>query len=290
MAEDRDTINERPKRIGILLADLGRLNTKALKYLVLHMNSQQRVFQYEFLDCDHKDDFIKKLRRRKKANREAIKQEIPDFIDRHIDYVRQNVAGSSTQESPPNYFVLITLAKFNDHYYTTRRNDLSILALGNWKKWMAPPSILEFFLTLIVRESIAAISPSLHGSIHLGTKSCAMDFTWHLADARLKVLHGFICDLCRERLGNDGFPTLAQEMLPLLKRDWLGRSTDPNSAAAVTSKLGFNLFTTRGFEPSFLETVLKAFQKEGVTEFIKVIVGIIFFILLSILGYKAVKQ
>jgi hypothetical protein len=43
----------------------------------------------------------------------------------------------------------------------------------------APPErfvILEFIITLIMRESIAFVSPSLRGSEHLGTKGCLSDF------------------------------------------------------------------------------------------------------------------
>jgi len=281
---------ETPKRIGILLGDLGKLNLRALKYLVLNMNSLQSAFQYEFLDCDPDDELILTLCGRQKVNRKAVKRGIPAFIKRQNKYFQNVVAESETQEPSPSYFILLSLAKFADGYYTTRVGDLSILALGNWKKSMAPPSILEFFLTLIVRESIAAVSPSLAGSIHLGTKSCAMDFTPYLQDVRLKVLHGFICDFCRKRLLNDNLPRLADEILPLLKRDWLGRSIDPHSPAALTSKLGFNLFTTKGLEPGFWESVFQVFQKDGVKELIRVMGAIILLILVSILGLEAVKH
>jgi hypothetical protein len=254
------------------------------------MNCLQQAFQYEFLDCDSEDEWFRLLCSRHKIERKVVKSKVPDFLKRLDLHLRNEVAASETQEMPPTYFILLSMAKFKDDYYTTREGNLSILALGNWETTMAPPSILEFFLTLIVRESIAAVSPSLRGSMHLGTKSCVMDFTPYLEDVRLKVLNGFICDFCRERLNNDNLPGLADETIPLLKREWLGRSAHPNSPAALTSKLGFNLFTTKGLEPTFWESVFRAFQKDGVKELIKVIAAIILLLLVSILGLEVVKH
>jgi hypothetical protein len=70
---------------------------------------------------------------------------------------------------------------------------------------------------------------------------------------------------------------------------WLGKSSDPNSPAALTSKLGFNLFTTKGLEPGFWESISKAFQGEGVNELIKMLGAILLTILLIMLGLKAGK-
>jgi hypothetical protein len=82
---------------------------------------------------------------------------------------------------------------------------------------------------------------------------------------------------------------MADEILPLLERGWLGNANDPNSPATLTSKLGFNLFTTKGLEPGFWESIFKAFQGEGAKELIKVIGGIILAILILIFGLKAGK-
>ncbi len=47
-----------PKRIGILLGDMGKFNRNipVLKYLVLHMNTLQKTFEFEFLPTNFDED------------------------------------------------------------------------------------------------------------------------------------------------------------------------------------------------------------------------------------------
>jgi hypothetical protein len=91
-------------------------------------------------------------------------------------YLETQNTEMALKEAPPERFVLVTMAQFADNYISMRQGSLGMLALGNWKRNMAPPSILEFIITLIMRESIAFVSPSLRGSEHLGTKGCLSDF------------------------------------------------------------------------------------------------------------------
>jgi hypothetical protein len=110
---------ERPKRIGILLGDLHRLNLPALKYLVLNMNCLQQAFQYEFFNCDTEDKWLRLLGSRHEIERKSVKIKIPAFLKRLDSYLRDTIAASETQEPPPTYFILLSMAKFNDGYYTT---------------------------------------------------------------------------------------------------------------------------------------------------------------------------
>jgi hypothetical protein len=41
-----------PTRIGVLLGNLGELNTTALEYLIVHINTLQKSFQFEVLPTD----------------------------------------------------------------------------------------------------------------------------------------------------------------------------------------------------------------------------------------------
>jgi hypothetical protein len=91
---DNGEVAERPKRIGILISDLGKLNLRALKYLVLSMNSLQQAFQYEFLDCDPKDKLIRLLSSLPKVNRQEVKKEATKFIDRLSAELRKQISGS----------------------------------------------------------------------------------------------------------------------------------------------------------------------------------------------------
>lgn len=91
-------------------------------------------------------------------------------------------------ETPPDYFILITMASFSDNHYAVRNKGLSILSLGNWQRVMAPPSLLEFITTLILQEFVAAVySPAPQSLFHFGTKGCLFDFTPIINDVRYKV-------------------------------------------------------------------------------------------------------
>ena len=273
-------------RIGILFGHLDKLNLPALQYLILCLNSLQNTFQYEFYPCEFEHSVLRKLRSGGVVNRKEFKKRVPAFLESLHAYLVKEVADYETKEQPPDYFVIYTITRFDDEYYTTRKGKLSVIALGDWERSMAPPSILEFFLTLTLRESVAAVSPSLSGSIHLGTKGCLFDFTRSIEEVRQKVLHGFVCDFCRRALDNDRWPNLADELTRVLRKEWLGRTRNPHCPASVISKLGFNLFTTKGLEPTFWESTLSLLRKEGVKQLIQIIGAIAVLALALVLGLK----
>ena len=272
-------------RIGILLVGLQQANIAALRFLVLQMNRVQVTFEYEFLPVPD-DDFIRHLKRGDVLDRDEIKARIPAFTDRYRSVLaKQNIA-YGLQEEPAEHFVVVSLARFADQFYSTRRQAFSVLALGNWERFMAPPSILEFILTLIVREAVAAISPSLRGSVHLGTKGCLFDFTPSLDEVRFKVLGAFVCGHCSSALQTDGYPQVAAEIRSVLGKGWLGRVDDPGSPAAMVAKLGYNLFTTKGLKATPWEKILGTLQEEGVKLVLAVIGSVVGALVLVWLGLK----
>jgi hypothetical protein len=274
------------KRIGVLLADLKDVNVPALKYLILQLNSLQRAFEFEFLPCDLEHKFIAMLAPNSQVERETTRGAVVQFLEDCRPYLQTHVTENGLKEPPPNYFVLVTLARFSDEYYTMRKKELSVIALGNWKRKMAPPSILEFLVTLLLREAVASVSKTLRGSIHLGTKGCLFDFTFNLEDARFKVLQGFVCNHCRTGLQADGYPDLARELAVVLSKEWLGKSNDPGSPAGIVSNFGFDLFLTKGLKPTAWESFLSTIQQEGVKEILKLIGAVILAGLIVWLGFK----
>lgn len=140
-------------------------------------------------------------------------------------------------EDAPDRFVIVSQCRFDDNFHSTRRSPASIIALGNWKRFLAPPSLFEFIQTLLVREAVAALCPSLSGSGHLGNKGCLIDLAGLLSEARQKALRGYVCHHCRSRMDADGQPELADVVTHLLDREWLGQPTDPRSPAGVMANL-----------------------------------------------------
>jgi hypothetical protein len=295
---------QEPKRIGILLGRVPQLNTAALRFLVLQMNPLQKSFEYEFLptapefECKYlpgeyeflptslQDDFCLMLSTDSPVDRGVVRTAAPKFLETYGKHLQALIDEYQLRESLPDYFVLITMARFSDEYYSMRVPGLSILALGNWERSMAPPSILEFILTLILRESIAAVSASLRASIHLSTKGCLLDFTASLDEAKFKVLGGFICSHCSKALDSEGLKRVKQDLRKLLSKDWLGKSNEPQTPAGIISNLGFDLFLTKGLKPSFRERLSGAIEQEGVKELLKFISALLVAAALLWLGLK----
>ena len=178
------------------------------------------------------------------------------------------------------------MGRFHDDWYSMRQGRISVLALGNWKRFMAPPSLVEFILTLIIRDSVARISPPLRGSAHLGTKGCLCAFTPLLEKVRFKVPQGFVCSHCRNALQNDKLPALADELVYIAGKQWVGKPTDPQSPSGIASNLGYNLFITKGLKATPWENFLNLIQQEGAKQVIAIIGVVIGAFLVLRLGLK----
>jgi hypothetical protein len=244
------------------------------------MNCLQHSFEFEFLPTDPRfeveflpdecefpltdalNDYCDMLSGKGLADRDLIREMTPEFLTSYRAFLQDWLDTFNIRESLPGHIVLVTLAKFSNNYYTLREPGISILALGNWERGMAPPSILEFIVTLILREAVAATSPSLRGSIHLGTKGCLLDFTVFLDEVRYKVLQGFICTFCRESLMRDGRAQLVDELMHILDKSWLGDPAKPTSPAGIVSNLGHDLFLTKGLKQTPGEHLSAWLQKD----------------------------
>lgn len=279
-------------RIGILLLQHERFNEPAFKYLISHLNTVQSAFEYEFLPTDVDREFLTRLGSNQIVDRQEAKRLARRFAE---DYKRDLIALSekhNLKEAPPDHFIVVSLATFSDNFYSSRiRTDsgieVSILSLGQWEREMAPPSLLEFILALILRESVATVSPSLSGSVHLGSKGCLFDFTRSLDEVRLKVLNAFVCTHCRSALENDKLPELAGAITTALARKWLGSPWETGSPASIISRLGYDLFTVKGAKATFWESLLSTVRQDGTKELIKVFGAIAVAALLLFLGLKA---
>lgn len=274
-----------PRRIGIVFAPVEDLSSPALRYLLLHLNQLQKWFQFELYPSEH-DVLLDTLSSSSVLERIPIREQLDALWNRYCSTWEGWNKDYKLKEGPPDYLVLISLARFEDDYYSTRQGKVSVLGLGNWRGQMAPPSILEFIITLVLREAVASVSKLLRGSVHLGTKSCLFDFTPYPDDARQKVLNGFICEHCIECLRSEGLEQLGKDLVPVLQQKWIGTKEDPSSPASITAALGFDLFRTKGLKPSFWQRVLTQLEQDGVTEFVKIVGGVILAALLLWLGLK----
>jgi hypothetical protein len=151
---------------------------------------------------------------------------------------------------------------------------------------MAPPSILEFIIVMLMRQAASFVTPSLSKSVHLGTKGCLFDFTADLGETRYKALQSFICSDCHARMRDAGAVNLAGDLERMLDLKWLGEPSDPHCLAGIVAKLGYNLFLTKGVEPTRWESFVSILRDEGTKVFVKIVFAILLASILLRLGLK----
>jgi hypothetical protein len=285
-------------RVGVLFSADPELNKTALHYLILKLNTLQDVFEYELLPVSLPGTELADLDRKicRTPRIEIRDKKAPAFLKQYVLALNRQISTYKLQEAAPNNYLLITTTRFDDEYYSTRPafsltspHRISILALGNWKRHMAPPTIGEFVLALTLRESVAFVSKRLSGSVHLGTKGCICDFTASLQEARFKALHGIVCSHCRGVLASEGFPTLGSDIAKILAKDWLGRRSNPCSPAGILAHLDYDLFVTRGLLRSGWEKVTSALRTEGVKELVRIAGAVILGLLIVFLSVHGIK-
>jgi hypothetical protein len=274
--------------VGVILAELGKLNVTALRYLIVHLNTLQSFFKFELLDIDTETEpLLRILRQGEAVDRDKCRAMLGDFAARVTAQIAEDQqAYGLADRSIPQGFVVITMARFSDRHYGLKEKAVQIQALGDWERSMAPPSILEFIITLLLRQAASFAAPSLSKSVHLGTKGCLFNFTADLGEARYKALQGFVCSACRRQLQGDNAGEMADELVKVLSMDWLGELDDPHCPAGIVKKLGYDLFLTQGIKPTWTEAIRGTLRDEGTKEFVKLIGGLILAGLLIWLGLK----
>jgi hypothetical protein len=278
---------EIPAKVGVVFADLGKLNVTALKYLIVHLNTLQHSIEFELLAPDSNDPLLLSLSYEKVADRDKCRDMLVSFRDRIVQQFNQELKEYGLADgSLPANFVVVSLAKFSDEHYGLKAGPVQVQALGDWERSMAPPSILEFIVVLLMRQAASFVTPPLSKSVHLGTKGCLFDFTADLGEARYKALQSFICSDCHERMRKAGAVNLASDLGRVLDLKWLGEPSDPHCPAGIVAKLGYNLFLTKGIERTRWESFVSILRDEGTKEFVKIVFAILLAAILLRLGLK----
>jgi hypothetical protein len=274
-------------KIGIILTKLGGLDIRALKYLVLFQNTLQESFEFEFLPTPEKNDFLEKLDSSEPLDRKSVEQNASKFFAQYDKESKEEAEDFELSYEPPDCFVILSTAKFADEYYVTGEDNWLIIALGHWQRSMAPPSIVEFFLALLVGTAIDTSCGENFPDRHHATKGCIFDFTADLDDARLGVLTGFLCESCCDTIKQSQSQKLIEDAKLLLRKEWLGDSSKPANVANTVKKLGYDLFHTKGVKQTPWERLSLTIQEEAIKSLLKIIGGIILAGLLIWLGLKS---
>lgn len=272
-----------PLKIGIILSSFGVRESAALKYIVLHQNTLQRSIEFQFLPIDETSELLKDLETPGLIDRESFEIKIANHKASYKTWLREEADNYEVPNDNYDGIIVISLAKFTDNYYLTWANNWAILALGHWESKMAPPSVLEFILTLLIQVSVDIACGT---GRHHETKGCAFDFTALLADARYKVLTGFVCSGCIDTIKNTRSEQFIKDIQILLNKDWLGVPDDPSIVSITAKKLGYDLFHTKGFKPTTWERIKITLEEQAVKTVLKIIGSVIIAALLVWLGLK----
>lgn len=258
-------------RIGVVTDPLGKQDSQALRYLILHLNTVQQTFEFQFVSSPPEDPLISLLARppRHRASRSEIAQGrfLEAFGERMRSHLESENADFNCQEPPPTRFIVLSTAHLQDNWYSMRKPDQSplvaLVALGGWKRTMAPPTEVELFIAVLLRQAAALAIPSMDRSMHFGTKGCLFDFNQELRDVRYKTLNAFVCEHCAGVIAESEYPDLATDLPLALGKEWLGSFDDPASPASIAAKLGHNLFVNKGLTTTAFEKIVTALPTES---------------------------
>lgn len=272
-------------RVGVLFGPVDDLNAVAAGYLILHLNTLQHALEFELMPPPP-GNLLWSLLSEKEVDRGEVETAVSGFRDLYNQHWQHLLSHSSASEDPPIHLIIISLARFHDYLYSTTVDSSVVLALGNWKRHMAPPSLVEFITFLVLRSAISLVDPQMREWQHLGTKGCLWDYNPYLNEVRYKVLVGYTCDDCIRRINKGPLATLTEDLRKIMSKEWLWKKDDPQTPAAITGKLGYDLFSTKGPRPSWRESLLDTARQEGVKELLQFISAVILAAVLVWLNLK----
>lgn len=90
-----------PQRIGVVLAPARKLNEPALRFLVLAMNKEQDLFQFEFYNLAAGDPLLAMLGKGQNAVRATAREQLPDFVTRAREHIVAKPSGWGCPRTRP---------------------------------------------------------------------------------------------------------------------------------------------------------------------------------------------
>lgn len=276
-----------PIRVGLVLAAFPREKETAFKYFLLLLNRLQKTFEFAFYEPPENDPFIRLLGSGEVLDADETRGHLLGFAELLRRRAEGQVREFDLSSSYPAQIVIISLATLSNYHFLIRRKHVSLLALGEWDRSMAPPSAAEFLQVAVLRAAYSALEGGAWNSIHLGTRGCIFDFTANLEDTRFMTLTGLgVCEECERALKQDGMARSSTEIREVVNRSWLGARGTPGTPANIMAQFGYDLFLTKGFTSTLRERVRQLLEEDAAKELIKIIFAVILAGLVFWLGWK----
>jgi hypothetical protein len=256
------------------------------KYFLLLLNQLQQSCEFELFDVDENDEFIRGLAADVVDGDEA-RNGLEAFGTRLREQIHSAIKSNDLAVEYPDQLIVVTGVTLSDYHFLIRRKQTTMLALGQWKTSMAPPTLAEFLQLLLLRAPFSALEGNVWNNIHLGTRACIFDFTDNLEHTRFMALAGVgVCSNCAAALGRDGFPNAAAEIRRVAGREWRGDRATPGTPANVMDRLGYDLFLTKDFEPSVSERLRRGLTDALGSELVKFVFAVLIAWIIFRLGWS----
>jgi hypothetical protein len=238
-------------KVGIITSYLGRQDTAALRFALLSVNRILDFIEFEIIyDLPAASELGTMLAKKGSLDRRKIKEVAPSFLY-ELERTRiRRMVGGSRDTGKCDRFLLITSKRFLDNFYLVYTDSpLRILSVGNWNKAMYPPSLLEFIVSVSIKQGVreAIANPASHHA----SRGCLFDMNQSLNNTRNGILSGYICSDCEAILDKNNSEKLSQ-IRSVLGGRWLGDPNDVYSAHSELLRLGFTPFKTSGVKESIL--------------------------------------
>src|SRR5271170_6932947 len=224
-----------PTTIGVAFGAFEQATKEILSYLLVYQNTVQGSFEFRILSGPDDDPFIELLSGDRPPDHREIERQIGPFLSRLKSWNNSQARGYELDPVTVDKIVLLTDTALSDNYYYVGDETWAVIALGGWENEYAPPSIVEYYLSFV---AVAALDAKVDLARHFETRGCISDFNASLADARLSVLSGHICDSCARLIEAQTSKRVLEDARLLLSRPWLGDSSAPSDVAATVKKMG----------------------------------------------------
>jgi hypothetical protein len=109
-----------------------------LRSLVLAMNKQQDLVEFDFYSAGPAYRVLALTAGRALADRDKVRALLPGFVADLRLGLSDWCTDYGLAEDVPDRFVVVSLCRFTDNFYSVRRGGCAVIALGNWRRYMAP--------------------------------------------------------------------------------------------------------------------------------------------------------
>lgn len=248
-------------KVGIYFWGCNKLDRLACEYLILSLNREQSVFEFEVHTPEsftHGPD----LRGKVDFDSDKIFYQFKDRLSLYQSEIYKitsdpNNIFENDRASLAEYSIAIIEKKVKDEFYYVSEGKLAIISIGDWKKKYAPPSVLEFLLSTAIGAAVNFLDPKEQISVHIASRGCLFDYNNSLETARYSVLIKHICNSCAERITELLGKDFLQQIKKIVNRDWIGNPKQFGSVAYNLKRVfQYDLVKTKGFKASLVEKTL----------------------------------